>query len=173
MFGKLLLMLDYCQLPVFLQYHIVDGQCCVILACLKIFRNLPSLTQKLKKLQMLLEKIYAFCFRIFTGMSLMWTALSVLIFFNFLRYIINTNTWKLKRSPMVTLLVTMMLPCLVYLKIAFNIGCDVFQQSVELFTFWDLQVFNYVEEKAVHVFCMFSIFYKKFIIFYKRDFFLA
>ena len=52
-----------------------------MLACLKILGNLPSFTQKLKKLQILALKISAFCFRIFTGKSLIWVALHVLSFF--------------------------------------------------------------------------------------------
>ena len=54
----------------------------VILACLKVFGNLTSLTQKLNKLQMLAVKIFAFCSSAFTGgKSLIWIALCLLSFF--------------------------------------------------------------------------------------------
>ena len=164
---------------------------------------------------MLSVKISTFCFRIFTGMSLIWTTLPlreksrylklfwslfsriwieygvslciqckygkirikktpntntfhavyVCWVFYLLRYI-NTNTSKLKRSPIGDTndnndvsVFPIFEDCFFYLIVI------VFCKGFDLFTLWDLQIFNGIWEKSIQVFCIFSIFYKKFITF--------
>ena len=80
---------------------------------------------------------------------LLWVALRVWILFYFLKYLINTNTWKLKRSLIGDIIDsndTWILGCLLNLKIVFNIRWDVFSKWVCLFNLWDLQIFNWVGE---------------------------
>ena len=96
-------------------------------------------------------------------------------FLYFLKYIINTNTWKLKRSPIGDIIDhndICILGCLLYLKITFNIKWDIsFSKCVDLFKIWDLQVLSWVGEKSIQNFSFFSILCKTFITFYECNFF--
>ena len=93
---------------------------CLLELCLQLHKNW--------KLSNVFRKKYLDCFRIFTGMHY-WVAVRVLRVFYFSKYIINTDTWKLEKSPIGEIIDsndTCILGFLLNLKIVFNIRWDVF-----------------------------------------------
>ena len=95
-------------------------------------------------------------------------------FFYFLKYVINFNTRKLKRSPggdIVDSNDTWILGCLLYLKIAFNIRWDIF--SAKVLTFSNSSIFKILTglEKKVFEISAFSASRVKLYIIYRRNVF--
>ena len=110
---------------------------------------------------MLALKISAFCFRIFTGKLLFWVALRVLSFFVSLNASSALTHENSNVHPLSTLLIAMVLQCLSYLKIAFNIGCDRF--SLKGLTSSNFAIFRFLtvfKKKALKFSTILALFVK-------------
>ena len=110
---------------------------------------------------MLALKISAFCFRIFTGKLLFWVALRVLSFFVSLNASSALTHENSNVHPLSTLLIAMVLQCLSYLKIAFNIGWDRF--SLKGLTSSNFAIFRFLtvfKKKALKFSTIVALFVK-------------
>ena len=71
-------------------------------------------------------------------------------FFHFLRYVINTNLWKLKRSPIGNITDSNDASVFIIFENCFQYRMwKFFCKVIGLFTLWDLQIFNCVWEKGI------------------------
>ena len=80
---------------------------------------------KFEKVTNVFRKCACSILRISTRMSLLWVTLNVLSFFIFSNASLTLTHENWNVHLLVTLLIAMMLGYFLYLKIAFNIGCDI------------------------------------------------
>ena len=95
-------------------------------------------------------------------------------FFYFLKNIMNTNTWKLKRSPvddMTDSNDTCILGCHIFENCFQYQMRNFLSKRVHLFKPWGIKVVNWVEDKYIRNFCIFNILRKNLITFQEGNFF--